>query len=138
MKTILNLKSKLIYFYIWGLVSLPFFAKADELITAAEDISGDPDSGSTVVNITNPLGSGMDTLPKFIAKVIEVVIDIATPLAVLAIIYSGFLFVKARGNPGELSKAKETLTWTLIGVAILLGAQVLANVISGTITSLTS
>ena len=33
------------------------------------------------------------------------------------------------GNPERLDKAKSTLKWTIIGIAIVLGALVLANMI---------
>ncbi len=58
------------------------------------------------------------------------------PIAVLAIIYSGFLFVAAKGNPGKLEEAKKIFYFTLIGIAILLGAEILSKVIESTVTSL--
>ncbi len=58
------------------------------------------------------------------------------PIAVLAIIYSGFLFVTAGGNDGKLKEAKEKFYCVLIGIAILLGAEILSKVIENTVTSL--
>lgn len=111
---------KITYFFILGILFLPFLSQADATIP---------------VTLKNPIG-GTNTLSAFIDKILDVVITIATPIAVLAIIYSGFLFVKARGNDKELAVAKEVLKWTLIGVMVLLGAQLLSSVIAGTITSL--
>jgi hypothetical protein len=51
----------------------------------------------------------------------------------LAIIYCGFLFVKAIGKPEEIKKAKDALLYTVIGAAILLGAWTIAQLISDTI-----
>lgn len=61
---------------------------------------------------------------------------IGVPIVVLAIIYCGFLFVKAMGNPEEISKAKNALLYTVIGAALLLGCFVLANAIAGTVAEI--
>ena len=57
-------------------------------------------------------------------------------MVALAIIYSGFLFVAARGNSEKLTKAKDTLLYTIIGAAILLGAWAIATMISSTVLAL--
>jgi hypothetical protein len=121
MKKISLLKNRVTYLFVLGILFLP------TLVVAVEQ--GDP------VTLKNPIG-GTTTFSAFIDKILEVVITIATPIAVLAIIYSGFLFVKARGNEKGLTEAKTVLLWTLVGVMVLLGAQLLSSVIAGTITSL--
>lgn len=88
--------------------------------------------------ITNPLGTGPDTLPGFIEALINIVLIIAVPLLVLAIIYSGFLFVKAQGNSGELEVAKRTLLYTVIGGLLLLGSLVIAEAIKATVDDIKS
>ena len=55
----------------------------------------------------------------------------------LAIVYSGFLFVTAQGNETKLEKAKKVIVWTLIGGVLVLGAQVVATAIQGTVRELT-
>jgi hypothetical protein len=68
----------------------------------------------------------------------KILIQIGAVAVTLAIVYAGFLFVVARGNPEQLSKAKETLKWTIIGALILLGAQVIAKAIENTIKTISS
>ena len=63
---------------------------------------------------------------------------IGVPIVTLAIIYAGFLFVAARGNAEELTKAKKTLMYTLIGAALLLGSFVIAQAIKGTVDDISS
>jgi hypothetical protein len=82
----------------------------------------------------NPINQS--TLDGFLAVLLEGAIKIGLPIIALAIIYSGFLFVKARGNPEELTKAKAAFLYTLIGAAILLGAWALVLLIQATVTSL--
>ena len=65
-----------------------------------------------------------------------ILIQVGAVVVTLAIVYAGFLFVVARGNPEELNKAKETLKWTIIGALVLLGAQVISKVIENTIKSI--
>ena len=54
-------------------------------------------------------------------------------LAVVLIIYSGIQYITSNGNPGAAAKAKKSLTGTIIGLVIVLVAQVLVNTILGLI-----
>jgi hypothetical protein len=85
--------------------------------------------------ICNPIPR-VTSLNSLIKTVLEGALKIGMPFIALAIIYSGFLFVAARGNPESLSKAKTTLMYTLIGAAILLGSWAIAKLISETVLSL--
>lgn len=99
--------------------------------------SGSSSGGSKVdAKIENPLGDNFPDLPSFIVKLLNIVLMIGVPIVVLAIIYCGFLFVKAMGNPEEISKAKNALLYTVIGAALLLGCFVLANAIAGTVAEI--
>lgn len=92
---------------------------------------------NTQVRLVNPLGAdGPDTIPKFIRVLLDGALKIGMPVVALAIIYCGFLFVAARGNPEKLTKAKEAILYTMIGAAILLGSWAIAQLISSTITGL--
>lgn len=92
-----------------------------------------PDSGK----ICNPIPN-ITSIPGLIQKILEGALKIGISIIALAIIYSGFLFVFARGNPEKLTKAKDALLYTLIGAAILLGSWAIAEMISATITGLGS
>jgi len=89
-----------------------------------------PDSGK----IVNPINAS--TLDGLIKTILEGVLKIGIPIIALAIIYCGFLFVSARGNPESIKKAKESLIYTLIGAAILLGAWAIALLIKDTVLKL--
>lgn len=80
-----------------------------------------------------PLG----TIPEIVTALVDnVVIPIAVPLLALAFIWTGFLFVQARGNPEKLKVAKKALAWTLVGGAIILGAYVITNALESTINDI--
>jgi hypothetical protein len=57
---------------------------------------------------------------------------IAVPFVMFFIIYSGFLFVTARGNEESLTKAKQALLYAIIGGVIIAGAEALAIIIADT------
>ena len=84
--------------------------------------------------LQNPLaGSGIDSIASFTAAFLRAVVFILFPIAVVFIVYSGFLFISAQGKPEDLATAKRNFLWTVIGVALLLGAWALAVLIENTI-----
>jgi len=86
--------------------------------------------------ITNPL-KGLNSIPLFVSGLLGFVAEIGAVFAILALIYVGFLYVKARGNEKEISKAHTAFKNTIIGIILLLGAQLIASIITGTIGALT-
>jgi hypothetical protein len=91
--------------------------------------SGSPGSASLV----NPLKSGSVT--ELLLKIIDVLIIFLTPIIVLAIMYAGFLFVTAAGNPGKIETARTALLWAIVGGVIVLGAKLIITVIQGTVAA---
>jgi hypothetical protein len=84
--------------------------------------------------LQDPLNGQYSSIPKiFVAFIDKLVIPLAIPFVALAIIYTGFMFVVARGNQEKLKKAKEAFKWTIIGATIVLGAYVIASVVESTI-----
>lgn len=99
---------------------------------------GNPPTGSggntgSGTGFTNPLK--YNTLAEFLSAFLSVVITIAYPLVVLAVIYTGFLFVKAQGNEEELKTAKRALVWTVVGAMLVLGAHAILLIVKDTLQS---
>jgi len=88
------------------------------------------------VKIENPIA--VKSITDFISKILDIVVTIGTPIAVLAIIYSGFLFVKAQGKPEEINRAKETFLYTIIGIVILISATAISTLIQNTVEDIKS
>lgn len=86
--------------------------------------------------IENPLGDKVNSIPALIKTALEFVVKIGVPVIAFAIIFVGFSFVAAQGNPEKLKKAKDSMLYTLIGAAIVLGAFVIAKAIGGTVEQL--
>lgn len=100
--------------------------------------------GSTGGGNTAPLASGQlenpikyDNFADFVTAVLKTAVEILMPFVVLAFIWSGFLFVKAQGNPAELETAKSAIYWSVIGAFILMGAWGFSQIIGTTVTTLT-
>jgi hypothetical protein len=85
--------------------------------------------------LINPLKAGT-SLESLLSEILTFVVRIGTIVIVLMVIYSGFKFVMARGEPGKISEAREALMWTVVGALILLGAQAIASAIQATATAL--
>lgn len=96
-------------------------------------------SSSVPVKLKNPLKSELNTVPKIINAILDgIIIPIAVPIFVLAIIWSGILFVIARGNPKGIEDAKNALKWTLIGGAVILGSKLISSALAGTLGAITN
>ena len=104
------------------------------LLLAPQIVGAESAPGDGV--FTNPLG--VNSLPLLLAKLLDIAVMIGTPLLAIGIVYTGFLFVTAAGNEQKITKAKEGFFWAIIGGAVLLGAKVIATVISTTIGAIPS
>jgi hypothetical protein len=79
-------------------------------------------------------GAGINNIQDFIAAFLRAVVQISLPILTLFIVYAGFKFVFARGNPGRLDEAKKNFLYVILGAILILGAWVLATLISTTAT----
>jgi hypothetical protein len=57
---------------------------------------------------------------------------------VLMLVFVGFKFVAAQGNPSKLADAQRMLFWTVVGALILLGAKAIEAGIQATVQSISS
>lgn len=76
------------------------------------------------------------SIQALVADILKLVYQVGLPLIVLMFVYAGFLYVTARGDTGQVGKAKDAFKYTVIGAIIVLGASVISAVIQGTIKSL--
>ncbi len=117
-----------------GLVSLLLITVPLGLIFANGETGSNPPPD---IDSMNPLRA--NTFYEFIEMILQnIVVPIGTIIAVLAIIYSGFLFVTAQGNTEQLTRARSAFFWAVIGGLILLGAWAIAVGIENTIRQITT
>lgn len=100
--------------------------------------TGNAPGGTTKTSfeLVNPLG--IKNFCDLAKKLLDIIISLAVPVAILFLVWAGFKFILARGNPTELGVARKNFMYVIIGIAVFLGAWTLASVISATIKTLDS
>ena len=74
--------------------------------------------------IINPIQA--QTFGQLVEAIAKAITAIGIPLVAIFLVWSGFLFVTARGNEEQLKRAKATFFWSLVGGAVVIGARALA------------
>ncbi|MFA6416298.1 MAG: hypothetical protein WCW56_02295 [Candidatus Paceibacterota bacterium] len=125
-------KSIVISLFVFGLMVLPviFTYAAVDVGTGGIDTGG----GISSFQLKNPIQA--TNFEQFLADILNILVQIGVPILVFMTIYTGFLFVKARGNPGELTKAKDTFLNLMIGAFIVLGCFAISEALRNTVAEL--
>ncbi|MCK4520865.1 hypothetical protein KAT95_03340 [Candidatus Parcubacteria bacterium] len=79
------------------------------------------------IEIENPLDCA--TIDCVIASIAGFIFMLAIAIAPIMFIIAGFAFITAAGDPVKIQKAKDIVLWTVIGLAIVLMAYGIINVI---------
>lgn len=116
--------------------------ESNSVIPQEQPGSGNPPSGddtrspapaggakNILIRYVNPIA--VDDLEGFMAKIIDSAVLLLTPIIVIMLIWTGFLFISARGNPESLASAKKALLYVLIGATIILIAKGFSLAIRG-------
>ncbi len=72
----------------------------------------------------NASGNAPD-LTKAIVNVITVFLGVLGVVFVVLIIYAGFLWMNARGNPDDVKQAQELMRQAVVGLGIIIAAQII-------------
>lgn len=68
----------------------------------------------------NPLKGGASDFTSLVKIIAQWIFNLAIPIAVAMIVYSGILFLTAAGETAKVTKAREVLKYAVIGLAIIL------------------
>ncbi|MEK7451400.1 MAG: pilin, partial [Patescibacteria group bacterium] len=74
--------------------------------------------GSPSFSIDNPLGT--TSIVQIINNVLNYLIYISVPILALMILIGGFQILTARGDPGQITSGRKTITYAVIGFLIIL------------------
>lgn len=80
-----------------------------------------------VITIPDPLEG--KTIPEIINAITNLIVAIGFSVAVIMIIWAAILYMTAGGNEEKVKTAKKALMWTVIGIAILLSAKFIIQLI---------
>jgi len=78
-----------------------------------------------------PNFSGIQSVQDLFTKIVAFLMPLAMIFASLMIVWSGFLFVTAQGDPAKITKAKQNFIWTVTGVAVVLASGAIVDYVSG-------
>ncbi len=109
------------------------------LIGLAQGSNYSQNTGSNYTQGSNKLENPLNNINNFcdlVKVILDAVIIIGMPIAVLFLVYVGFGFIIARGNPEKMKVARQNFLYTVIGIAIFLGAWTIAKIIQSVIIGL--
>ena len=84
------------------------------------------------VTLINPLGE-TDVRVLF-GRVISAALSVVGSFALLMVVYGGILWMTSRGDAKMIQKGKDTLTWAVLGLAVIFASYAIVNAL---ITGLT-
>lgn len=93
------------------------------VITGAIDTNDNPE-------IIGQLGGDL-SLRQLVLKIINYFLGFLGLLAVVMVIYGGFLYVSSAGNEENVNKAKKILLYAVIGIVVIIASFALVNAILG-------
>jgi TRAP-type C4-dicarboxylate transport system permease small subunit len=85
--------------------------------------------------LQNPLK--VNSLGGLVKSIVEIFSYVVILLAVLMFIYVGFLYImySAQGNASKIAEQHQRLLWLVIGVAVVISARVIVDVVINTISA---
>jgi Type IV secretion system pilin len=101
---------------MWQLVIFRIFSTGAN-VTCPQGYAGSCDTGLPVVSASNTE----------LEKVLQIVLGIAAAICVLIIMIGGFRFVVSQGNPDNISRARDTILYALIGLVIAVSAEAIVS-----------
>lgn len=95
--------------------------------------TGNSGSDSGTVTLTNPLK--VDSIGGLVQNFVEIFSYLVILAAVLFLIWTGLQFILARGNPERMNELKNQLFWTIVGIAVVIGARLIIQVVINTLSA---
>lgn len=81
------------------------------------------------VALCNPLLS--ENFRELLNNITNFIFNVAIILMPILVVYAGFLFLTAAGNPKQVVTARNVLLWTAVGFAVILLSKGLVSVLQG-------
>lgn len=123
-------------FLMLGLILAPLSIAGISTVSAAEYRPGNGATcGANAYPVTDATGAsvcvankgGGKSLPEIVAFIINVFSWIIGAVSVIMIIYGGFRYIISGGDSNGVTAAKNTILYAIIGLVIVVLAQVIVN-----------
>lgn len=82
-----------------------------------------------IVPTCPPAGCGWPEFNQLIENVMSFLLTISIPLAIVVIIYGGFLFMTSGGSEQRIAKGKQAVLSAIIGLAIVFGSYIIITTV---------
>lgn len=82
---------------------------------------------SLAAELTNPLYT--TDIRNVIGRIIQAILGVTGAVALLMFVYGGFLWLISGGENEKVKKGKATITWAVLGLAVIIGAYMLVSTI---------
>jgi len=79
------------------------------------------------ITIPNPIKAG--SIPELIKTIVDLIFYIAVAVVPLMVVIGGIMFMMAAGEPQKVSKAKNVLLWSIVGMAVILLSRAIGALI---------
>lgn len=86
-----------------------------------------------VNGLCTPTLTGLSDVWLIVAAVIEILLRIATLVAIVGVIYGGFNYITSQGEPDKTTKARMTIINAVGGLVIAIMASVIVGFVAGSI-----
>ena len=87
----------------------------------------------TLLVFTSPIfaaSADVSKIQTFIQNVIAILVTLSGLIATGFFVWGGVGYITSSGNPESLERSKKTILYSAIGLAIVLGAFVLSNIVT--------
>ena len=96
-------------------------------LVSAADYKPCDSSIPEVIREANGCDGNEDKLSNVVMGIINSVLGIISTVALIFIIIGGYNYMTSAGDPGKVKKAKDTLTYAIIGLVVVILAAVIVN-----------
>lgn len=93
------------------------------------------DTSTDLPPIINQLSGGQTGLRGIVLAIINFFLTFLGLLAIIMVIYGGFLYVSSAGNEENVNKAKKILLYAVLGIVVIIVSGALVNTILGAATT---
>jgi len=118
-----------------NLLVVPLVSAEGTPVTAAEITQQMSGVGSAYAQ---PGGNPGDALMLMIGRIIRIVLTLLGVIVLVIVVYSGFQWMTAGGDPEKVKTAKQWLTNAVIGLALILAAYAISDFVVGKLLQATT
>lgn len=101
------------FLFLFGTASVAF-AQADPTTSAATALQA--------AHLENPLGANVTDVRVVIGRIISAILGVTGALALLMFIWGGIIWMTSQGEKARVEKGQKTLSWAVIGLAVIFTA----------------